>query len=129
MRKPAVVGDPWARNESMQTPPLKSEAIPFHGGYASDGGWIFRASNTRGSVIVPAIRATIVSPKTLGLRLLAAVLPAQERPHEETRLFTPVGAFGADRARPASPASLGHAIPAGCASKMTRASRDIVACV
>jgi hypothetical protein len=55
------------------------------------------------------------------------VPPAQERPHEETRLFGLVGVFRADRASPASPASLGHAIPARRASKVTRTSGDVVA--
>jgi len=58
---------------------------------------------------------------------MARVPPAQERPHEETRLFGPIGVFRADRARPASPAALGHAIPARRASKVTRASGDVVA--
>src|SRR5277367_5889194 len=58
---------------------------------------------------------------------VARVLPAQERPHEEICLFGPVGVFRPDRARPASPASFGHAIPARRASKVTHASGDVVA--
>ena len=56
-------------------------------------------------------------------------LPARERPHKETRLFGTVDVIRADRARPPGPAAKVHAIPAGRASKVTRASRDIVACV
>ena len=54
-------------------------------------------------------------------------LPARERPHKETRLFGTVDVIRADRARPPGPAAKVHAIPAGCASKVTRASGDVVA--
>src|ERR1700722_3608240 len=60
---------------------------------------------------------------------MTRALPAQERPHEKTRLFGTVGVVRADRTGPPGPAAKVHAIPAGRASKVTRASRDIVACV
>jgi|SRR5580704_9689710 hypothetical protein len=59
---------------------------------------------------------------------MTRALPTQERPHEEIRLFGTVGVVCADRTGPPGPAAKVHAIPAGRASKVTRASRDIVAC-
>src|SRR5271168_3691274 len=77
----------------------------------------------------PARSSDLKGPQSgwLGDLGMTHALPPQERPHEETCLFKTVGVVRADRTGPPGPAAKVHAIPAGCASKVTRASRDIVA--